>query len=133
MTRAGGWSRRRCRSAVQALSPGNVIAGKSFAVARDRIHDRIDMLPMVIRVSQTEHVPEFVHHNSADICDDISVRSKPQGAPIGVEVLSSIKKDVCFDHARALRSVVSHRQGPTAKRLSKNTVGKNDRVYPIAG
>src|SRR6202162_1609265 len=116
MTRAGGWSRRRCRSAVQALSPGNVIAGKSFAVARDRIHDRIDMLPMVIRVSQTKQVPEFVHHNPPDICDDRSVRSKPQRAPIEVEVLSSVKKDVCFGHARTLRSVVSHREGSTAKR-----------------
>src|SRR5438876_9827331 len=99
MTRAGSWrgrwswSRRRCRSAVQALSPGNVIAGKSFAVARDRIHDRSDMLPMVIRVSQTEHVPEFVHHTSADICDDIPGRSKPPGGPIGVEVLDFIKMD----------------------------------------
>src|ERR1700730_8861613 len=133
MTRTGRWSRGRCRSAVQALSPGNVIAGKSFTVARDRIHDRIDMLPMVIRVSQTEDVPEFVHHNPPDVCDDISVRPKPERAPIGIEVLSPIKKDVCFDHARAFRSVVSHRQGPTAKRLSKNTVGKNDRARSIAG
>jgi hypothetical protein len=42
------------------LAADDIVGGKLIAIADDRIHDRIDMLAGCIRVTQTEHVPEFM-------------------------------------------------------------------------
>src|SRR5205814_9577529 len=58
-----GWCRRN-RSARHELRARNIIICKRLTVACDRVHDRVHMLTMFVRVIETERVAEFVQEDA---------------------------------------------------------------------
>jgi len=54
------------------LRPADVVRRNGFAIADYRIHDRIHVLTILIRVRQAKRVSEFVNQDPTNIANRIS-------------------------------------------------------------
>jgi hypothetical protein len=83
------------------LSTADIICRKRVTIANNGVHDRIHLLPSLVRVGKAEHMSKLMERDALDISYCIPIRAETQWAPIGIELLVCVEQDIGFGHDRA--------------------------------